>query len=176
MYPLHHKKNGIYSNISLFNSYSEVTVATRSSLYPDQRLPLQPWMSAETMSIRWAIETNPLWRPCQLDVHWDKTTRTWWVLCTIWLCYSLELNYWFIWPEQNWPPRLSLVSPKVFYFFYFCHRWSYGSLPLLPLAYLVGDTSFQAILSAWLHRYSEDITKSMMTLKHFMKIDETEWL
>ncbi len=36
MYLLHQKKNGIYANISLFLSYSEVTVATRSSLYPDQ--------------------------------------------------------------------------------------------------------------------------------------------
>ncbi len=32
----HHKKNGIYANISVFLSYSEVTVATRSSPYPDQ--------------------------------------------------------------------------------------------------------------------------------------------
>ncbi len=36
MYLLHRKKNGIYANISLFLSYSEVTAATRSSLYPDQ--------------------------------------------------------------------------------------------------------------------------------------------
>ncbi|KAL0154280.1 hypothetical protein M9458_050393 [Cirrhinus mrigala] len=35
-------------------------------------------------------------------------------------------------------PRLSLVSPKVF--FSICHRWSFGSLPLSPLACLVGDT------------------------------------
>ncbi len=36
MYLLHRKKNGIYANISLFLSYSEVTVATQSSPYPDQ--------------------------------------------------------------------------------------------------------------------------------------------
>ncbi len=36
MYLLHRKKNGIYANISLILSYSEITVATRSSLYPDQ--------------------------------------------------------------------------------------------------------------------------------------------
>ncbi len=29
MYLLHHKKNGIYANISLFLSYSKITVATR---------------------------------------------------------------------------------------------------------------------------------------------------
>ncbi len=49
------------------------------------------------------------------------------------------------------PPRLSLVSPKVFS--PFCHRWSFGSLPLSPLACLVGDTSFLAISSTSLHRY-----------------------
>ncbi len=35
----------------------------------------------------------------------------------------------------------------------FCHWWSFGSLLLSPLACLVGDTSFPAILSTWLHRY-----------------------
>ncbi len=33
---LYHKKIDIYANISLFLSYSEVTVATQSSPYPDQ--------------------------------------------------------------------------------------------------------------------------------------------
>ncbi len=39
--------------------------------------------------------------------------------------------------------------PKVFspVFSPFCHRWSFGSLPLSPLACLVGDTSFPAISS-----------------------------
>jgi len=36
MFLLHRKKNGIYAKISLFLSYSEVTVATRSSPYPAQ--------------------------------------------------------------------------------------------------------------------------------------------
>ncbi len=36
MYLLHRKKNGIYANISLFLSYSKITVATRSSPYPDK--------------------------------------------------------------------------------------------------------------------------------------------
>ncbi len=35
----------------------------------------------------------------------------------------------------------------------FCHRWSFGFLPLSPPACLVGDTSFPAISSTWLHRY-----------------------
>ncbi len=36
MYLLHHKKIDIYANISLFLSYFEVTVATRSGPYPAQ--------------------------------------------------------------------------------------------------------------------------------------------
>ncbi len=36
MYLLHRTKIDIYANISLFLSYSEVTVATRSSPHPDQ--------------------------------------------------------------------------------------------------------------------------------------------
>ncbi len=35
----------------------------------------------------------------------------------------------------------------------FCHRWSFRSLPLSPLACLVGDTSFPGKSSTWLHRY-----------------------
>ncbi|KAL0151776.1 hypothetical protein M9458_038057, partial [Cirrhinus mrigala] len=31
MYSVHRQKNGIYANISLFLSYSEVTLTTRSS-------------------------------------------------------------------------------------------------------------------------------------------------
>ncbi len=38
MYLLHRKKIDIYANISLCLSYSEVTVATRSSPYPDQTI------------------------------------------------------------------------------------------------------------------------------------------
>ncbi len=38
MYLLYRKKNKIYDNISLFLSYSEVTVATRSGPYPAQMI------------------------------------------------------------------------------------------------------------------------------------------
>ncbi len=38
MYLLHCKKIDIYSNISIFLSYSEVTVATRSGPYPAQMI------------------------------------------------------------------------------------------------------------------------------------------
>ncbi len=70
---------------------------------------------------------------------------------------AVGTNYWFVWPEGNWPTRLSLVSPKVFT--PFCHRWSFRSLPLSPLACLVGDTSFPAQSSTWLHRYYLNWTK-----------------
>ncbi len=36
MYLLHRKKIDIYANISLLLSYSKITVANRSSTYPDQ--------------------------------------------------------------------------------------------------------------------------------------------
>ncbi len=54
------------------------------------RWPLQPWISAETRTTRWAPETDPLRRPCHLDGHQDKTTETRWVLCTNWLCCCME--------------------------------------------------------------------------------------
>ncbi len=38
MYLLHRKKIDIYTNISLFLSYSEVTIATRSGPYPAQMI------------------------------------------------------------------------------------------------------------------------------------------
>ncbi len=38
MYLLHRKKIDIYANISLFLSYSEVTIATRSGSYPAQMI------------------------------------------------------------------------------------------------------------------------------------------
>ncbi len=84
--------------------------------------PLQPWTSAETRTPRWAPKTDPQWRLRHLDGHWDKTTGTRWVLCTIWLLVHVA--------RGELAPRLSLVSPKVF----------------LPLACLVGDTSFPAII------------------------------
>ncbi len=57
---------------------------------------------------------------------------------------------------------LSLVSPK-FFFLHFCHRWSFGSLPLLPLACLFGDAKFLAILSAWLHDIIGRVLNWMIT-------------
>ncbi len=69
---------------------------------------------------------------------------------TLWLCCSwTKLLIRLTGGELD--PRLSLVSPKVFS--PFCHRWSFRSLPLSPLACLVGESTFPAISSTWLHRY-----------------------
>ncbi|KAL0154283.1 hypothetical protein M9458_050396 [Cirrhinus mrigala] len=62
--------SGIYANISLFHSYSEVTVATRSSPYPDQTVD----QHLETTST--ALNTDHQRRPCHLDAHRHKTTGT----------------------------------------------------------------------------------------------------
>ena len=91
------------------------------------------------------------------DDHRDKTTGTSWVLCTIWLCCSLELNCWFRLVRGELAPWLSLVSPKVFS--PFRHRWSFGSLPLSPLTCLVGDTSFPAISLTWLQMIAQILFK-----------------
>ncbi len=63
---------------------------------------------------------------------------------------QLELNCCVVWPEEKWPPDWAWFLPR--FFSPFCHRWSFGSLPLSPLACLVGDTSFPAISSTWLNR------------------------
>jgi len=47
-------------------------------------------------------------------------------------------------------PQLSLVSPKVFSPFSVTW-WSLGSLPLMSLACLAGDTQCSTILLIWLH-------------------------
>ncbi len=155
MYLLHRKRIDIYANISLFLSYSEVTAVTRSSPYPDQMVDQHLEMTSTALNVsrdqdpRWAPETDPQWRPRHLDSHREKTTGTSWAL-TIWLCSS-----------WNWTAGLSgqrrigpLTEPGFSQGFFspFCHLWSFGSLPLSPLACLVGDTSFPAISSTWLNR------------------------
>ncbi len=54
MYLLHRKKIDIYANISLFLSYSEVTVATRSGLYPAQ-MDIAVTKSSSLISARSAV-------------------------------------------------------------------------------------------------------------------------
>ncbi len=114
--------------------------------------PLQPWPSTESRTHRWAPETDLQWRPRHLDIHQEQITGTSGPL-TLWLCCKLLIRL----AGGELPPRLSLVSPKVFS--PFCHRWSFRSLLLSPLACLVGDTSFPAQSSTWLHRYYLNWTK-----------------
>ena len=133
MFLLHRKKNGIYAKISLFLSYSEVTVATRSSLYPSQMVtavtriqyvsspdgglaPRKDLYSPERQR-RPGLEPQRQ-IPCKdlvSDDHRDKTTGNRWFFCTTWLCCSLELNCWFRLVRGELAPQLSLVSPKVFF-------------------------------------------------------------
>ncbi len=73
------------------------------------------------------------------DGHWEKTTGTRWLLCTIWLCSSMD----------NLLVRLATTEPGFFlpmFFSPFCHRWRFGSLPL----------SASGLLS-WGHLISSDI-------------------
>ncbi len=51
MYLLHLKKNGIYANISLFFSYTKITVATRSSPYPDQMVDQHLEMTSTALNV-----------------------------------------------------------------------------------------------------------------------------
>ncbi len=91
-------------------------------------------------------------RPCQLDElqrqipsedlvgHRDKTTRTRQVLCSIWPVLQTRIkprHAGFVWPEENCPPTVPGFSQG--FLLNLCHRWSFGSLPLSPLACLFGD-------------------------------------
>ncbi len=104
---------------------------------------------------RWAPERDLQWGPHHLDIHRGKTPGTSGPL-TLWLCCSWNKLLIRL-AGGELAPRLSLVSPKVFS--PFCHRWSFHSLPLSPLACSVGDTSFPAQSSTWLHRYYLNWTK-----------------
>ncbi len=90
------------------------------------------------MSARWAPETDPLQRP---RWHQDKTTGTRQVLCSVWPVLQPRIkprHAGFVWPEENCPPTVPGFSQG--FLLSFCHRWSFGSLPLSPLACLFGDT------------------------------------
>ncbi len=111
-------------------------------------------MCAKFISIKITKDLN-YFSLCHLDIHRGKTPGTSGPL-TLWLCCSwIKLLICLAGGELA--PRLSLVSPKVFS--PFCHRWSFRSLPLSPLACLVGDTSLPAHSSTWLHRYYLNWTK-----------------
>ncbi len=132
------RKSWIQSQSEVFRPRSESLTAS-----------LAPLTSAESWTHRWAPETNLQWGTRHLDSHRERTPGTSGPL-TLWLCCSWN-KLLFRLARVELAPRLSLVSPKVFS--PFCHRWSFGSLPLSPLACLVGESSFSAKSSTWLHRY-----------------------
>ncbi len=75
---------------------------------------------------------------------WNQWTLTLWLCCS-WNKLLIRLAEGELAPDWAWfLPRF--FSP-------FCHWWSFGSLPLSSLACSVGDTSFPAQSSTWLHRY-----------------------
>ncbi len=76
--------------------------------------------------------------------HWNQLSLT------IWLCSSWNLTAGSSGQRRTGPPTEPGFSQG--FFSPFCHLWSFGSLPLSPLACLVGDTSFPAISSTWLNR------------------------
>ncbi len=69
-------------------------------------------MPAETRTTRWTPETDPQWRPCLLDGHRDRTTGTRWVLCTICLCCSLDLNCWLFSGQRRMTLFRHTISPS----------------------------------------------------------------
>ncbi len=115
-----------------------ITAVNRSSPYPDQMITAVTRSSEPQRQ----ISSSPR-QPSGKD-HWNQ-----------WSPYNLTLlqleQTTGLSGRRGTDTRLSLVSPKVFS--PFCHRWSIGSLLLLPLACLVGDTSFPAISPTLLHRY-----------------------
>ncbi len=148
MYLLHRKKIDNYVNISLFLSYYEVTVATRSSPYPAQRVtavtrssPYSDQMVDQHLEATFKPPTalnvsgvqdtkmsprdrSPVRNPSHTQPLGKKNTGTSWDL-TIWLCCSWNKLLVRL-ARGELAPQLSLVSPKVFS--PFGHWWSFGSL------------------------------------------------
>ncbi|KAL0161758.1 hypothetical protein M9458_045483, partial [Cirrhinus mrigala] len=58
MYSVHRQKNGIYANISLFLSYSEVTLTTRSSPDPDQMVTAVLWIQSHLETTSTALNVS----------------------------------------------------------------------------------------------------------------------
>ncbi len=167
MYLLHRKKIDIYANISLFVSYSEVTAFTRSdggsAPRDDLYSPERQW---RTRTPRWAPETDPQWGPRHLDSHQDKTSGTRWALQSD--LQQPELNCCVVWPEEKWPPDWAWFLPR--FFSPFCHQWSFGSLPLSPLACLVGTLNFQQYRRLdWTETFWTELSWTMPSLNSIMK-------
>ncbi|KAL0199251.1 hypothetical protein M9458_007791 [Cirrhinus mrigala] len=105
MYSVHRQKNGIYANISLFLSYSEVTLTTRSSPYPDQRVTAVLQIQSVSRPDGGSAPRDDLYspecqrRPHQLDEPQRRIPSEDLVTYTAVGTRPREL-----WPEENWPP------------------------------------------------------------------------
>ncbi len=98
--------------ISDYTDLTKVCHKWRISTWRQPLQPLQPWTSVESRTHRWAPETDLQWGPHHLDIHRGKTPGTSGPL-TLWLCCSWT-NYWFVWPEGNWPPDWAWFLPRFF--------------------------------------------------------------
>ncbi len=154
--------SGIYANISLFLSYSKVTIATqiqsvsRSDGGPAPRDDLD---SSECQrrprTARWAPETDPLQRPrWPLGQDHENQTNPLQNLT----CAGIKPRHaGFIWTEENCPPDCAWLLPR--FSTQFLSRWSFGSLPLSPLACLFGDswliaqTLLEESWTGWCHHW-----------------------
>ncbi len=71
---------------------------------------------------------------------------------------QLETNYWFIWPEGKCPPRLSLVSPKVFFSILFLAvvasgLLSWGHFISSDITDLIAQILFKLNWAGWWHHW-----------------------
>ncbi len=74
MYLLYRKKNKIYDNISLFLSYSEVTVATRSGPYPAQMITVVTRSSPYPDQMITAVKRSSSYPDQMVDQHLETTS------------------------------------------------------------------------------------------------------
>ncbi len=136
MYLLHRKKIDNYVNISLFLSYYEVTVATRSSPYPAQRVTavtrsspysdpmvdqhLETTFKAPTaLNVSGVQDTkmsprdrSPVRNPSHTQPLGKKTLEPVKTLQSD--SAAVGTNYWFVWSEGNWPPNRAWLLPRFF--------------------------------------------------------------
>ncbi len=133
MYSLHCKKNGIYANICLFRSYSVSQSVSGSDggsapgddfCGPGHRWRRDTWMSPGDISPGNTSTKNTI----KLKLHNIIIVRN---------CNNIKIFCGFCLARGEMAPQLSLVSPK-FFFSLFCHRGSFGSLPLSVLAKFYG--------------------------------------
>ncbi len=98
------------------------------------------WKSAT----RWAPETDPQWGPLTLSPRHPSEKKTLEPVEPLHSDFAaVRTNYWFVWPEENWPPDWAWFLPR-----FFLH--SVTDVVLVPCRCclwlcLFGDSSFTAI-------------------------------